>query len=75
MINAYEAGAIEAADLVGCAGKVKIDIEPASGDYAAKNTVKDYGSKAAKKADKDAAKPSFIKQAEEDIEDDGTIPY
>jgi hypothetical protein len=75
MINAYEAGAIEAADLVGCAGKVKIDIEPASGDYAAKNVVKDYGSKAAKKAEKDAAKPSFIKRAEEEANDDETIPY
>jgi len=75
MIDAYNAGSVQAADLVGACGKVHIDIEPASGEYAAKNTVKDYGSKAAKKAEKDAAKPSFIRQAEDESDDDGTIPY
>lgn len=75
MIDAYNAGSVQAADLVGACGKVRIDIEPASGEYAAKNTVKDYGSKAAKKAEKDAAKPDFIKKAEEESEEGEDLPF
>lgn len=73
MIDAYNAGSVQSADLVGACGKVRIDIEPASGEYAAKNTVKDYGSKAAKKAERDAAMPAFIRQAEEESDKDGEI--
>jgi len=75
MIDAYNAGSVQSADLVGACGKVRIDIEPASGEYAAKNTVKDYGSKAAKKTEKDAAKPTFIKEAEDDLEGKEDIPF
>ena len=73
MIASYEAGTVDAADLVGCAGKVRIDIEPASGDYASKNVVKDYVSK----AKKDAGKSSFVSQAQEDDEADNNqqIPF
>ena len=73
-IEAYNAGSVVAADLVGACGKVQIDIEPA-GEFPAKNVVKDYGSKAKKSAEKAAAKPAFIKQAEAEADDDGQIPF
>lgn len=83
MIDAYNAGSVQAADLVGTCGKARIDIEPertvekngVSTTFAAKNTVKDYVSKAAKKAEKDAAKPDFIKKAEDDLEGKEDIPF
>lgn len=74
MIEAYNAGQIQSADLIGAAGKVQIDIEPA-GEYPAKNVVKDYGSKAKKTAEKESAKPAFIKEAQEEVNDDGEIPF
>lgn len=74
MIESYNAGQIQSADLIGVAGKVQIDIEPA-GEYPAKNVVKDYGSKAKKTAEKEAAKPAFIKEAQEEVDDDQQIPF
>jgi len=75
MIDAYNEGSVQAADLVGAAGKVQIDIKAASDQFPAKNSVKDYGSKAAKKADKDAAKPAFVKNAENDLDGKEEIPF
>ena len=83
MIDAYNAGSVQSADLVGVCGKVRIDIEPertvekngVSTTFAAKNTVKDYGSKAAKKAEKEAAKPDFIKKAEVETPEGEEIPF
>lgn len=74
-INAYNEGSVQAVNLVGCCGKVQIDIEPA-GEFPAKNVVKDYGSKAKKAAEKEAAKPSFVRQAEADnLKDKEDIPF
>lgn len=76
MMDAYNAGEIKAADLVGACGKVQIDIEAASGDFPAKNVVKNYGSKAKKDAEKQAAKPAFIREAEaDDLESKEDIPF
>ena len=41
-LEEYNAGQLQASNLVGACGVVKIDIEPASNGYAAKNTAKDY---------------------------------
>ena len=75
MMDAYNAGEIKAADLVSACGKVQIDIEAASGDFPAKNVVKNYGSKAKKDAEKQAAKPAFIREAEGEDDSDESIPY
>ncbi len=42
MLPEYERGELLAEALVGCTGKCKIAIQPAKGDFAAKNVVKDY---------------------------------
>ena len=42
MIDQYEAGSLDASELVGKAGKCKIDTQAAQNGYAAKNVVRDY---------------------------------
>lgn len=70
MIDAYNAGSIQAADLVGACGKVQLDIKPANDQFPAKNAVKDYGSKA-KKADQSVKGPLMNAGPKMPIEDDG----
>jgi len=79
LLEAYDSGTLDANDLVGRSGKVRIDIEPA-GEYPAKNIAKDYGEK--KKADVAAkgplmnAGPKVKSLAEEDSEDNSSqIPF
>jgi hypothetical protein len=42
MREAYDAGTMEAADMAGVCGKVKLGVEPASGDFPARNKVASY---------------------------------
>jgi hypothetical protein len=78
LLSRYEAGHLDADDLVGKQGRVKIGRESARGDYAAKNRVVDYV------ADKSARPPSqaapagaksapAARQAARDIDDE--IPF
>lgn len=77
VLDAYESGSLQASDIVGRSGKVRIDIEPA-GEYPAKNVVKDYGEK--KKADVAAkgplmnAGPKKTPSVEDGLESD-SIPF
>ena len=48
LLSQYEAGTLEAADLIGRSGRVKIGIEPEKNGYPAKNFVKDYVCRPAK---------------------------
>ena len=77
MIEAYNAGTVQASDIVGAAGKAKIDIEPA-GEFPAKNVVKDYGvKKKVKPEDKGPLMNSFIEKAQEEneLEKSEDIPF
>ncbi len=42
LLDEYNAGNFNASDLVGASGVVKLEIEPAKGDFSAKNAAKDY---------------------------------
>lgn len=42
LLGEYESGSLDAAMLEGCAGRCKVVIDPAKGQYAAKNKVQDY---------------------------------
>lgn len=42
LLEEYNAGQFDASNLVGASGVVKLEIEPAKGAFAAKNSVKDY---------------------------------
>lgn len=78
LIEAYDSGSLQASDIVGRSGKVRIDIEPA-GEYPAKNVVKDYGEK--KKADVTAkgplmnAGPKAQTFMGEDLNDKSDVPF
>jgi len=42
LLEEYNAGQFDASNLVGASGVVKLEIEPAKGQFSAKNSVKDY---------------------------------
>ena len=71
LIDKYEAGDITAHDLDGREGFVQIKIEPAKGDFAAKNVVKDYGRPEAKAGSEEAAQFADADNAAAAQEDDG----
>lgn len=55
LMEKYEAGQIHACDLDAREGFVQIKIEPAKGDFQAKNVVKDYGKPVAKAGSEEEA--------------------
>lgn len=76
MLGNYEQGEMKADDMVGCAGKCRIAIQPAKDGYAAKNVVKDYLKResavvSAKNID---SKKAVVKKAIDDDFDD-SIPF
>jgi hypothetical protein len=67
----YESGNLTASDCVGCSGRVQIDIEPAKGAYAAKNSVRDYGD-----PEVSDGKPPMKGMTDKELDqDDGLEPF
>lgn len=79
LLAKYDSGRLNADDMVGREGIAQIKVEPASGNYEAKNAVKDY---VVKKADirrpdtKTASLPLTAKQPAKPDDDDGSeVPF
>jgi hypothetical protein len=74
VLRSYDAGTLAAAELGGLSGRCTIQIEPAKGEFKAKNSVKDYIKRKVESADKTApttapvaARPSVRPITEDDL--------
>ena len=65
LLSKYEKGTLEAADCAGRAGRAKIVIDPAKGEYRAKNIVKDYICRPAKPLSNQAGKKVGFDEGED----------
>ncbi|CAB4187975.1 hypothetical protein UFOVP1169_36 [uncultured Caudovirales phage] len=70
MLAEYEAGTLNADDLVGLTGECLIDIQPPKDGYSAKNVVKDYV-----KRNVTGEKPAPAKGAKTETVKDDSIPW
>lgn len=73
LLAKYDSGRLNADDMVGREGIVQIRIEPASGNYEAKNAVKDYVVKKADIRRPDTKTASFPLTTNQPAEDD--VPF
>lgn len=72
VLRSYDAGTLSAAELGGLAGRCMIQIEPAKGEFKAKNCVKDYIKRQVECADKTAPSTAQVAATPSVVRSDAT---